>query len=116
MTPAAKTNPLVRTAAGCFFACSTKPIALMDSTGNTQGIRFRIRPPSTASIMSTGSAGGSEWPATAAATGAAAGAATERGAPVAFSVAAISMGTVRVSLPLCSLASNTPRTVPVFGG
>ena len=48
MTPAANTKPLVRTAAGCFFACSTRPKALIDRTGNTQGIKFRISPPSIA--------------------------------------------------------------------
>ncbi len=57
ITPAANISPLARTAAGCVLACSTRPIALMDRTGNTQGIRFRISPPRTASSMSAPSPG-----------------------------------------------------------
>jgi hypothetical protein len=109
ITPAANTKPLVRTAAGCFLACSTRPMALIDSTGNTQGMRFKIRPPRIANSSSTGS---DVSPVVAAA--------PLCGAPEAGSppekTAAISRGTVTVSLPLCSVASKTPRMCPALGG
>ena len=118
MTPAANTKPLVRTAAGCFLACSTKPMALMDRTGNTQGIKFRIRPPRTASIIKMGRAGVSVRTRRRLARREARGRGGGERPPARprRSGAAISIGTVMVSPPLCSVASNTPRIGPACGG
>jgi len=43
--PRPQLPPLVRTAAGCFLACFDKPMALIDSTGKQQGIKFSIKRP-----------------------------------------------------------------------
>ena len=53
-TPAVNASPCRLALRRLAPACSTKPTILMPSTGNTQGIRLRIRPPSSASIRMPG--------------------------------------------------------------
>ena len=92
-------------------------MALIDSTGNTQGIRFRISPPSDGEQHEDERRGvgcGGDVPArrgsAAAPRPAAPGAAPRK-------VAAISMGTATVLPPLLSpVAIRTPRTAPARGG
>ncbi|MBK7469743.1 MAG: hypothetical protein IPI73_02990 [Betaproteobacteria bacterium] len=61
-TPAANTRPCIRIAASLPCACCEKPRTLSEITGNTQGIRLRIKPPINASAMAATRPGAS-WPA-----------------------------------------------------
>ncbi len=121
-TPAVNAMPFMRTAPGLFLACSTRLMALIDNTGNTQGIRFRINPPrmaDNASINSEASSTGADGTAGVLAVAGFAKRGAAAVAPAAAEIvsgAEMASGTRALPVPLFWVSTTTPSMGPFLGG